>query len=354
MDSEGRYAHMVETNPKIQAILMEKFSKDNPHLSSGLKPRIRLQQLYRGSVDPCFLNSKNDSESDESLKLEIAIFETSEKCLHFHLIDILNMYKNFDQEWLKKVSEDESSANKIIRIQAVARGFLARKIKRKLNKMNKKRLMVMKEIVSTEETYLQSLKLLFVTFRNKMSDPSCPFLGSEAKMIIPASVGPLLEIHTTFLEELKERLEKWHPYCVVAELFLNQVANLQIYLTYVSTYEHAVEALRRAKVRNRETGQWVKQIFNELGERTSELNTYLITPIQRLPRYVLLLSSIKKYTPEDHPDVHELQEAIEAIEQTTSHINKKAEEAKNASLMLSLQEKISGHILVAPNRKFSK
>ena len=129
MDSEGRYAHMVETSPKIQAILMEKFSKDNPHLSSGLKPKIRLQQLYRGSVDPCFLNSKNESESDESLKLEIAIFETSEKCLHFHLIDILNMYKNFDQEWLKKVSEDESSANKIIRIQAVARGFLARKIK---------------------------------------------------------------------------------------------------------------------------------------------------------------------------------------------------------------------------------
>ena len=40
---------------------------------------------------------------------------------------------------------------------------------------------------------------------------------------------------------------------------------------------------------------------------------YLITPVQRIPRYILLLKDIIKKTPEDHPDYPQLVQAEEKM-----------------------------------------
>ena len=37
-----------------------------------------------------------------------------------------------------------------------------------------------------------------------------------------------------------------------------------------------------------------------------EIRSFLITPIQRIPRYKLLLDDLKKHTPEKHPDYKDL------------------------------------------------
>ncbi len=41
------------------------------------------------------------------------------------------------------------------------------------------------------------------------------------------------------------------------------------------------------------------------------LQSFLIMPIQRIPRYILFLEDLKKKTPESHPDSRELANAIE-------------------------------------------
>lgn len=41
------------------------------------------------------------------------------------------------------------------------------------------------------------------------------------------------------------------------------------------------------------------------------LQSFLIMPIQRIPRYILFLEDLKKKTPESHPDSKELANAIE-------------------------------------------
>ena len=40
---------------------------------------------------------------------------------------------------------------------------------------------------------------------------------------------------------------------------------------------------------------------------------YLIAPVERIPRYVLLLKDIIKKTPEDHPDYPQLVQAEEKM-----------------------------------------
>ena len=44
-------------------------------------------------------------------------------------------------------------------------------------------------------------------------------------------------------------------------------------------------------------------------------------PIQRLPRYVLLLGELLKYTPESSPEYSSLSSALAAIKETTEQVN---------------------------------
>ena len=52
-----------------------------------------------------------------------------------------------------------------------------------------------------------------------------------------------------------------------------------------------------------------------------DLGDYLIVPIQRLPRYMLLISSIVKVTKADHPDYQNLNTALGKIREVTDYVN---------------------------------
>ncbi len=45
----------------------------------------------------------------------------------------------------------------------------------------------------------------------------------------------------------------------------------------------------------------------------NELGSYLIMPVQRIPRYELLLKTLIGYTPEDHIDYFNLNQALQMV-----------------------------------------
>jgi len=64
--------------------------------------------------------------------------------------------------------------------------------------------------------------------------------------------------------------------------------------------------------------------------RGMSLQSYLIQPIQRPPRYVLLLNDLFKHTPEDHPEHSKLKEAFDRTKRAVDELNegKRASESK--------------------------
>lgn len=59
------------------------------------------------------------------------------------------------------------------------------------------------------------------------------------------------------------------------------------------------------------------------------LDSLLITPIQRLPRYELLLRELVECTPEEHPDSAELQAAFDAMRRVNHAINESRRDAES-------------------------
>jgi hypothetical protein len=72
-----------------------------------------------------------------------------------------------------------------------------------------------------------------------------------------------------------------------------------------------------------------------------ELTSYLIMPIQRIPRYVLLLSDLFKNTPEDHKDYEDLKKALAKMESVAEYVNTKKREAENLMGVLIVSKHIS-------------
>ena len=83
------------------------------------------------------------------------------------------------------------------------------------------------------------------------------------------------------------------------------------------------------------------------------LNALLITPVQRIPRYKLLLEDVIRNTPETHPDKPSLRDALSQIESVAWHINEQLREHENGVRMLDIQQSLAGRFpsIMAPGRR---
>lgn len=93
---------------------------------------------------------------------------------------------------------------------------------------------------------------------------------------------------------------------------------------------------------------------NEAQFNGQELIGCLIVPVQRLPRYLLLLQDLLKSTPEEHVDYANIRSAIEQIRKSTEDVNKKVKQAEQLGKLYEIQSKLVGTNLpqlIKPHRR---
>ncbi|KAF9159267.1 hypothetical protein DFQ26_006738 [Actinomortierella ambigua] len=79
-------------------------------------------------------------------------------------------------------------------------------------------------------------------------------------------------------------------------------------------------------------------------------------PVQRIPRYRMLLESLLRHTPSHHPDYHNLKLAYGALEQTATFVNDTIRQHEMFQEMLDIQRRLSGlnEPLIIPGRVLLK
>ena len=71
------------------------------------------------------------------------------------------------------------------------------------------------------------------------------------------------------------------------------------------------------------------------------MDSYLIMPVQRVPRYKLLLKELHKYTPEGHSDRLTLVQALGAIDSTAHLINETIRQREDFDKLVRLESRFS-------------
>jgi hypothetical protein len=228
-----------------------------------------------------------------------------------------------------------------------------------LKRVREKRKNTFLEMLSTEETYVKNLDVLVNRIRVSMAAQgfrtAVPIISdADLKVLFPASLNMLLAAHQGWLAQLRERDSRWSPTTCVGDLFLELSPYLKMYIVYVSNFELSTLKIRELKKKPGSTfAAQVQAVFTNLGDPTNDLASLLVTPVQRIPRYVMMLKDLLKLTSPQHPDYNNLLKAVKIMTDTTVLVDRKAEDAKNAQKVLEIADSIvdSPVSIVQPNRK---
>lgn len=153
-------------------------------------------------------------------------------------------------------------------------------------------------------------------------------------------------------------------------LFLNaassQSAFLKVYTQYVSRYKKAMVDFTNYKKCDPQVIEMLRvmdplpvvsssdyvvlmhlrRVLQLISEKTEvggqDINSFFIRPIQRIPRYRLLLKDLLKRTEEDHNDFQALSTALKQVSDVAEFINEKANDAERIGKLLEVQSRLCG------------
>jgi FYVE/RhoGEF/PH domain-containing protein 5/6 len=115
---------------------------------------------------------------------------------------------------------------------------------------------------------------------------------------------------------------------------------LKLYTQYVSNFETASSTLEACeKVATFDA--FLKEKFADPACRGQSLRSFLILPVQRIPRYRLLLEDLMKNTDSRHPDYKSISDSLETIKVVATQINEAVRIQENRQKILSIQLRIN-------------
>jgi hypothetical protein len=169
-----------------------------------------------------------------------------------------------------------------------------------------KRLMVINELISTEKTYVNRLFTTITVFIEPMR---------SANVLTPAEINDQFgcwEIIASHHRDFLTQLTSTSPDSI-GSLMNSFCRGLTMYQPYLLIFEGALRKRAKLLVSNRRFNELVESArVNPICEGLS-LESFLVLPVQRIPRYKLLLDEVKKCTPSDHPDYADISAACETV-----------------------------------------
>lgn len=223
-----------------------------------------------------------------------------------------------------------------------------------MEKQARKRLAAVTELITTEETYVNILNHVVTNFMDPLKPESCDILTRNDYLhIFPPDVRLLLKFHQRLLKDLRESFSGFNNNSTkIADLIISFCPCLKTYDRYYLNHGRAALALDSLKQNER----WKEHCLAQRCKcKGLNLESVLINPIQRIPRYPLLLKEIIKQTPKSHPDRKKLEEAKLATESVTKEINACIDEVERYDQMLLLEAKFGGEVSFnIPGRRLEK
>ncbi|XP_067276067.1 rho guanine nucleotide exchange factor 17-like isoform X2 [Pseudorasbora parva] len=219
---------------------------------------------------------------------------------------------------------------------------------------------VMMTLLDTEQSYVDALRTLIQGYMKPLKHPEnsplCdPSLVDEMFYQIPE----ILEHHEQFLEQVLDCVNQWHDKQTIGHVLIQSFSKeilANIYSAYIDNFMNAKDAVRIAKEAKPAFLKFLEQSMRENKEKQA-LGDLMIKPVQRIPRYELLVKDLLKHTPEDHPDYLFLLDAQKNIKRLAERINKGRRSAEELEKETRVMQEIEAHIegvehILNPQRKF--
>jgi hypothetical protein len=199
------------------------------------------------------------------------------------------------------------------------------------------------ELVETERSYVNSLAAFVTAFADPLQPTYGGFSVSEITDVVLSAVGAppdprpgellsseehslifgaakqLLPLNQMMLKQLEELLASWGDASCVGDILFTFAPFFRIYSESFTRQLGAVELLQR--LRSERPGFAEFLAAASVACKGQPIESFLIMPVQRIPRYRLLLEQLLKYTPRDHPDFTRCSAALSQVSSVATELD---------------------------------
>lgn len=187
---------------------------------------------------------------------------------------------------------------------------------------------ILNEIYETEKNYNEQLNLLDLVYakgiRESLNSKNS-LMDSVTYSLIFGEIDIIRKINKELFSSLEkireEEKNKKKVTKTIGEIFIEFIPVFKNYTNYCQSYDKIIKKLEELKKKN---------IFDNYlyDKKTSIENTtnftiesYLILPIQRIPRYELLLKDLLKHTSKYHRDYESLLKSVSEMKSLAEYVN---------------------------------
>jgi len=191
--------------------------------------------------------------------------------------------------------------------------------------------LVAEELLKTERSYVAGLKFLVDAYIGHHPSNSVP-----ARKIY-GNIHAVYRLNQGFLHALEEELQHWDDdQTLIGPLISKFAPRFRSYASYASQQGNAAFLMNSCLSTKPRFRRFVQQVQDD-NPMQSSLETLLIAPVQRVPRYQLLVDSLIKKTPQSHKDHALLVEALQQMKTTAEVINRTIRAGQQLSKLIQLQ-----------------
>ena len=226
-----------------------------------------------------------------------------------------------DEDDAEEGEEEEATAAAGAEAEAAAE---AEKAKAKAEKRAARRLKILEEIVSTEQSYVDALRVInkvFVDPLRMVADvPKGAIFSHEDLNSIFLNITVITKVNENFLAELKEEEQKW-PHVNYAPTLRKAAQKFKgCYTRFVNNFDTAAAKLvaiaASDKQADKDKQRYLVGSAKHPDAKGRDLRSFLIQPVQRVPRYRMLLEDLLNHTDEGGAHSEERADIQEALEMT--------------------------------------
>ncbi|XP_045577946.1 FYVE, RhoGEF and PH domain-containing protein 4 isoform X8 [Salmo salar] len=196
------------------------------------------------------------------------------------------------------------------------------------------------ELLLTERAYVARLHLLDQVFCARLTQEAGKGLFPvDVVRTIFSNISSIHTFHSQFLlPDLETHMGQWSESPRLGDVMQQHAPFLRMYAEYVMSFDHAMELLRVWTERSAPFRNIIQDIQSQEVCGSLTLQHHMLEPVQRLPRYEMLLRDYLKKLPDDDSDHSHAEKSLQVISMAATHSNSAIRQSENLKKLLEIYE----------------
>ncbi|XP_072001396.1 FYVE, RhoGEF and PH domain-containing protein 4 isoform X3 [Engystomops pustulosus] len=212
------------------------------------------------------------------------------------------------------------------------------------------------ELLQTERAYVSRLELLQTFNKALENEAKKGSFPPDVTYKIFSNISSIHSFHSSFLlPDLESRMNEWSISPRIGDILQKLAPFLKMYAEYVKNFDNAMETVKTWMDRSAQFKHVVQEIQREGKCGSLTLQHHMLEPVQRIPRYEMLLKDYLRKLPQDSLDRKDAEKSLEIISTAASHSNTAIRKMENLKKLLMVYEMLGEEEdIVHPSNEFIK